>query len=221
MTHFKNKHRGERCFIIGNGPSLRQTNLPLLKDEVTFGMNRFYMAFDEIEFSTTYYVSVNELVLEQFGADICKFSMPKFLSWPGRTYLPFGPNTMFMHCAHDFGFSKDIRRHVSSGATVTYVAMQIAYFMGFSQVFLIGVDHRFETRGEAHTTVVSEGDDPNHFHPRYFGKNVRWQLPDLAGSERAYRTAKEVFKATGREIIDATVGGNLQVFNKVDFNHLF
>ena len=58
--------------------------------------------------------------------------------------------------------------------------------MGFEEVILIGVDHNFETKGKAKQTVISGGDDPNHFSPEYFGKGFRWQLPDLDTSEEAY-----------------------------------
>ena len=70
---------------------------------------------------------------------------------------------------------------------MTYVALQIAYFMGFSQVVLIGVDHRFKTKGPAHTECILPGDDPNHFDPSYFGHGFRWHLPDLEMSTLAYQ----------------------------------
>lgn len=119
------------------------------------------------------------------------------------------------------GFQKDLKGRVYEGSTVTYVAMQIAYYMGFQEVVLIGVDHSFSTQGPKNAEVVSQGDDPNHFHPGYFGKGFRWHLPDLENSERSYRLAKQAFEADGRKIVDATVGGKLQVFEKVDYDSLF
>ena len=222
MQGFQNRHAGQRCFLIGNGPSLRNTDMSLLRNEVTFGMNRIYLAFDDIGFETSYYVAVNELVMEQFAQDIYRLSMPKFLYWPGRKWIPMDEHTMFVRFgAPQTLFEPDIRRRLGPGATVTYIAMQIAYFMGFSEVILIGVDHSFQTKGDPHQQVISQGDDPNHFDPRYFGKGIKWQLPDLETSEAAYRVAKERFEAAGREIVDATVGGNLEVFSKVDFRSLF
>ncbi|MGA9192304.1 MAG: hypothetical protein WBZ24_11265, partial [Anaerolineales bacterium] len=104
---------------------------------------------------------------------------------------------------------------------VTFVAMQQAYYMGFEDVILIGVDNNFTTQGQPNETVESQGDDPNHFSPDYFGKGFRWQLPDLEASERAYRLAKNAFEADGRRVRDATLGGKLQVFPKVDYDDLF
>ena len=105
---------------------------------------------------------------------------------------------------------------IHEGSTVTYVAMQLAYFMGFKKVILIGVDHSFVTKGEPNKVVESKGDDPNHFSGSYFGKGFRWQLPDLDRSEDAYRHAKVAFENSGRSIVDATVGGKLDVFPKVN-----
>ncbi|HEY5671029.1 MAG TPA: hypothetical protein VIS10_13620, partial [Anaerolineales bacterium] len=97
---------------------------------------------------------------------------------------------------------------------------QLAYHMGFQQVILIGVDHSFTTQGKPNTTITSQGDDPDHFHAGYFGKGFRWQLPDLETSERAYNMARQAYEVDGREVLDATVGGKLTVFPKVDYNSL-
>jgi hypothetical protein len=107
------------------------------------------------------------------------------------------------------------------GATVTFVALQLAYHLGFKQVILVGVDHSFRTPGKAHSEVVSQGDDPNHFSPDYFGKGFRWNLPDLETSEIAYHLAKRAFEADGRMVLDATIGGKLTVFPKVNYRELF
>ena len=104
--------------------------------------------------------------------------------------------------------------------TVTYVALQLAYFMGFETVILIGVDHSFKSKGKPNTTVVSAGDDPNHFDSGYFGKGFRWQLPDLDTSEKAYLRARKFFEDDSRQVLDATVGGKLQVFPKVSYDSL-
>jgi hypothetical protein len=219
MRALKDKHRGERCFIVGNGPSLNDTDLSLLRNEVTFGLNRIYLIFDDLGFATTYYVSVNELVIEQCAEEIVRqVPCPKFISWRSRDVIPFTDDMMLLFSTRTHpGFFNRITGGVWEGATVTYVAMQIAYYLGFYKVVLIGVDHSFATKGKPHTMVVSSGDDPNHFHPAYFGKGFRWHLPDLETSELAYRMARERFDRAGRKIVDATIGGQLQVFPKVDY----
>jgi hypothetical protein len=118
-------------------------------------------------------------------------------------------------------FTQDCRGRLWEGATVTYVAMQLAFHMGFQQAILIGVDHSFSTQGKPNTTVVSQGNDRDHFNANYFGKGFRWQLPDLETSERAYSMALQAYTAAGREVLDATVGGKLRVFTKVAYESLF
>lgn len=232
LAGLKDAHFGQRCFIIGNGPSLKHTDLTLLKDEITFGMNRIYLLFPELGFTTTYYLSVNDLVIQQCAEEILNLTMPKFLSWRSRRYLremireggslPDNPPLIFLHTTYTGPkFAPDARSRLWEGATVTFVALQLAYHMGFRQVILIGVDHSFSTKGKPNSTVVSEGDDPDHFSGNYFGKGFRWQLPDLETSEQAYRMAYEAYLKSGREVLDATIGGKLQVFPKVEYLSLF
>lgn len=217
----RDSHKGERCVIIGNGPSLKDTDLQKLRNIYTIGMNRFYMAFEDLGFTTSILLTVNTLVIEQCAADLRKLPIPTFVSWRGREYIDPAPNLHYLHTSYIRPqFNGETTGRLWEGATVTFVAMQLVYFMGFSQVILIGVDHNFTTKGTPNTTVVSAGDDPNHFHPGYFGRGFRWQLPDLETSEIAYRMAKQAYEKDGREIVDATVGGKLTVFPKVNFDNI-
>ncbi len=222
LSGFKNIHRGERCVIIGNGPSLNKMDLSFLEYEITFGMNRIYLLSEKWNFQPTYYASVNPLVLEQSAEEILKIASPKFLSNKGIPFFPCPPeDIMFIKSLPAWHFSPDPRGGLCEGWTVTFFAMQLAYFMGFSEVVLIGVDHHFVTQGDPNKEVISGGADPNHFHPDYFGKGVRWHLPDLERSEGSYKMAKAAFEADGRRIIDATVDGKLTIFPKADYRELF
>ena len=148
--------------------------------------------------------------------------MPRFLSWRSRNVITPAADIVFLHTTYTGAkFAADVSGRVWEGATVTYVAMQLAFFMGFKQVILIGVDHSFQSKGSPNTTVVSQGDDRDHFDPAYFGKGFRWQLPDLETSEQAYRLARKAYEKAGREILDATIGGQLTVFPKIDYHSLF
>ena len=223
LAGMKDIHKGKRGFIIGNGPSLKQTDLTRLKDEITFGLNRIYPMFPKLGFGTTYFVSVNDLVIEQCRDDISALTMPKFLSWRSHRFFSGGPlPATFLYTTYDNpAFARDARGRLWESATVTYVALQLAFHMGFEQIILVGVDHSGSVPGKANTTIVSQGDDPNHFDPGYFGKGFRWQLPDFEMSEIGYRLARQAYQAAGRQVLDATIGGKLTVFPKVDYNGLF
>lgn len=216
LYSWRDRHRGETCVILGNGPSLNKTDWNLIENVFTFGLNRIYLAFDDMGFETSVLVSVNQLVIEQCRDELLELPLPKFFSWRAKDELPLAQDIVFLQSVRGPKFSTNpVLEGVWEGATVTYVAMQLAYWMGFKRVVLIGVDHYFETNGPAHETVVSEGSDPNHFHPEYFGEGFRWQLPDLETSEVAYRLARREFEVNGRDIVDATIGGALTVFPKM------
>jgi hypothetical protein len=185
-------------------------------------MNRIYLNFADMGYATTYYVAVNTLVIEQCAADILRLPMPRFVTWRSRRWLR-QPGPIFLDTDYTGPeeFSTDLTGRVFEGSTVTFVALELAYYMGFQEVVLIGVDHSFSTRGSPNVTVVSAGNDRDHFSSDYFGRGFRWQLPDLAASERAYGLAKTAFERDGRRVVDATVGGKLDVFPKVDYESLF
>lgn len=226
LADMKDQHRGERCFIIGNGPSLRVTDISKLKHEFTFGMNRIYLAFEEWGFPTSCLVCINSLVIEQVFKDFQKLKIPKFFSWRSRKLLyPDGEPDEYTHFLFTTytgpKFAREATGRMWEGATVTFACLQLAFHLGFEQAILIGVDHSFAVEGKPNTTVESQGDDQSHFDPNYFGKGFRWQLPDLDTSEQGYWLAHHAYQADGRQVIDATIGGNLQIFPKVDYDSLF
>lgn len=221
LRSLRDKFTGQRCYIIGNGPSLAGMDLSPLRDEYTFGLNRGYLLFDRIGGPTTFLVAVNRHVIEQFGSDIAGATSAKFLSWHSRDLVANQQAVTFLRWSQGPRFSEDVARQGAwEGATVTFVAMQLAFHMGFHEVVLIGVDHSFAATGKPHALVTSTNADADHFDPGYFGPGVRWQLPDLETSEVAYRLAKHHFERAGRRIVDATVGGKLAVFPKADYSEM-
>jgi hypothetical protein len=225
IARYHGLHTGERCFIVANGPSLTRTNLDLLSNEKTFGLNRIYLNFSKSAFRPTYYAAFNELILEQFSAEISSLNMPKFLNWNRRSCFDSrDPKVVFLKSnmvLHDF-FQPDLTNPFVVGATVTFAAIQIAYYMGFQKVILVGLDHKYSESGTPNQTEMrSTARDESHFHPNYFPKGVRWQLPDLLRSEYDFQIARDAFESDGREILDATVDGQCPSFKKVEYLSLF
>lgn len=225
LRSFRNVHQGDRCFIIANGPSLAQTDLRTLEDEITFGMNRIYLNFDSMGFQTSYYLAINELVLDQFSAEIADLKMPKFLNWNSRDKVESeGEDVYYLRFKLSLydTFVSDMTEPLCSGGTVTFAALQVAFYMGFQQVVLVGLDHRFGSTGAPNEVQVRvEAKDQNHFHPNYFPAGSRWQLPDLRRSELAYAEARRAYEAAGRVILDATINGACTIFKKADLSALF
>jgi len=207
-SDFEGKHAGQIGLIIGNGPSLKNVPLPFLQKYPSFGTNRIYLMEG---FEPTYYVSVNPLVIEQSIEQIKELKSHKFI--PNK-YCSHFDNVAPLESIYRPCFSMNPAAYIYEGYTVTYVCMQIAYYMGFDNILLVGVDHRFSFDGNPNQEVISKGEDQNHFHPDYFGEGVRWNNPDLERSEEAYRMAKEVFERDGKRIINLTENTALNVFKK-------
>jgi glycosyltransferase involved in cell wall biosynthesis/MoaA/NifB/PqqE/SkfB family radical SAM enzyme len=224
LMQYKDRYRRRRCVIIGNGPSLNKTDLSLLKNEYTFGLNKIYLLFDRIDWRPTFYVSMNTFVIEQSAQQILNH-IPglKFLDFVSFKYLPFRQDIVYLLSLNGSAFSTDICQGIFQSHTVTYVAMQLAYHLGFDEVFLIGVDHFYsaKSKGIPNEVVIQNEPDTDHFDPNYFARGQNWHLPDLKGSEEGYRIAKQVYENSGRKIYDATIDGRLTIFEKVRFYDVF
>lgn len=215
LQRLKDAHKGETCVIIGNGPSLAREDLRPLTEVKTFCLNRGYLKWREQGLTPSYLVAVNDLVIEQFHGELADAGCPLFVPWRHQALFDSCPHAIFLEMRWHKRFFTDPRQGVWSGATVTFASMQLAYHMGFTRVLLIGVDHAFKDRGPAHLEVKQAAGDANHFSPDYFGPGTRWNLPDLEQSELSYRMAKTVYERDGRQIIDCTRGGKLEVFRKM------
>lgn len=214
LKDWKNRHEGEKAVILCNGPSLLKSDLSLLEGVFTFGLNKINLLFDKSDFRPSCIVSVNPYVIEQNKEFYNASNLPLFLDSVATAHVKHDSNVAFLHSTSMPNFARDCSMSIYQGYTVTYVALQLAFHMGFKQVALIGADHSFSTKGPANKTVESGETDENHFDPNYFAGGVKWQLPDLVGSERSYLLARETYAAAGREIVNATEGGCLDVFTK-------
>ena len=222
LKDLKGLFSGERVVLIGNGPSLNRTNMDLLDDQYTIGLNRIYLLFESLGYQTTFFVCVNRTVIAQFAEDIGKIRSMKFLSEYAAERISIGENDFLMKSVPRVGFNKDLSNHRwHEGWTVTYCGMQVAYHLGFSEVVLVGIDHHFPNSGEANESIKETSPDVNHFSPDYFGPGVTWQYPDLNRSEESYSLAKRTFEKDGRRIVDCTVGGHLRVFPKDRLENIF
>ena len=121
-------------------------------------------------------------------------------------------------------FSTNAGLRLFSGQSVTAINLQLAYFMGFAEVVLIGMDFSYTVPEDSvveGNRILSQGDDPNHFHPDYFGKGKVWKDPKLDRVLANYQLAKLMYEADGRRIVNATPGGKLELFERVPFDELF
>lgn len=234
LQALRDKYLDRRCFIIGNGPSLNKLDLTKLSGEITFAVNRFYLLYDRLRFRPTFFVVEDNFVAEDNFQDLNLLrGSTKF--WPIQ-YRPFlTPDRDVIYLNFDFGyyrmpyegiprFSFECNKVVYTGQTVTYISMQLALYMGFRDVYLIGMDFDYTVpKGHKQTgaDIFSSAEDPNHFHPDYFGAGKRWHDPKLERVLRSYKFAADVYKVHQRNIYNATKGGKLELFPRVDYDSLF
>ncbi len=213
-----NSHLGEKAVILCNGPSLLKTDLSLLEGIYTFGLNKINLLFDKSDYRPNAIVSVNSFVIEQNKDFFNSTDIPLFLDSHSTKEIKSRKNVTFLHSDQQVKFARDVSFSIWQGATVTTVALQLAFHMGFQEVALVGCDHNFAQSGPANKTVISGEKDESHFDPNYFAGGVQWQLPDLVASEYAYSLARETFTAFNRNIYNCTAGGKLEVFERMELN---
>ena len=211
----RNKYSGQKAIILCNGPSLLKSDFSLLNGIYTFGLNKINLLFSQTRFRPSCIVAVNPFVIEQNADYFNETAIPLFLDEYATKYIDSRKNIIFLHSARVTRFARDCSWSINQGYTVTYVAMQLAFHMGFKEVALIGADHNFSIKGPANKTVISGDKDESHFDPNYFSGGLKWQLPDIFQSEVSYTMAKQQYEAFGRKIVNATEGGKLEIFPRI------
>lgn len=219
----RDRHRGERCVIVANGPSLNRMDLGFLRREHVIGMNKIHLGISTFGFYPRYYVAINTKVVQQSASEIRALNCVKFIGARAASDAGLAEDALTYAIKTDATarFSTDLMHGLHEGWTVTHAALQVAFHLGFADVVLIGLDHRYRYQGLPNQAQVMEGADPNHFTDRYFGYGQTWDNPDLARSEESYRFALAAFQQDGRQIRDATVDGACMVFPKADYKEVF
>ena len=229
---FHNIHRGKRGFIIGNGPSLTARDLDLLQDEITFAANKIYLHFSDTAFRPSYYAAVDLIFLENFYYKTAEIESTKFFPLAATQWFEPSENLLlFREVGHTSGqpftpgFSFDIQQGIYGGYTVSFTLIQLAFYMGIRELYLIGMDHDFRLpsrRTHHHVygeVLVSEG-EVNHFHRDYRPPGEIWSIPRPEYQELAYRLALKICQGHGGTIMNATRGGKLNIFPRVDLEDI-
>ena len=228
---FKDKYIGNRCFIIGNGPSLEIKDLQKLHElgEYTFAFNKIYLAFEATKFRPTFYAIEDRLVANNVKMEVEKLeNIYKFFPYEYKGLFGKLPNTCFYYMENRLkksitfpSFDPD-PFHICLGETVTYSALQLAVFMGFNPIILLGIDFSFTIPKNMprNTNMVYDNGKVNHFHPDYRSKNEKWYAPDMRFQEMAYLQAHRYSITHDVKIYNATRGGKLDVFERVGLDRL-
>lgn len=233
IAQLRNKHSGQRCFIVANGPSLRPEDLDLLQQrgEITFGMNRIYKLFDQTQWRPTYYVCEDELIAQSQQPEInaieaeAKFIPIELKWWHGVKIA----DAVYFHLnykeeeRYPCSFSTNIAHQLDCRGTVTFSCMQLAAYMGFSEIYLLGVDHNYRVTIDINGNVITDTTQKDYFCEGYDADIKDAVVHDMGNNTRAYMDGKKYCDSTNGKttIFNATRGGKLEVFPRVNFDDLF
>ena len=224
IANSKDSHRGDRCYIVGNGPSLSLDDLALIQGDYSFAFNGIDALFGKTDWRPTFlmisdrnYISRNANRLNSIDApliliDRCaKRRMKTKQANVVFTNLHMSKFTVSKFSTEGISFSNNPERCIYGGYTVTYAAMQLAMHMGFSEIILLGVDHTYSREITSDNKIVLRNHEDDHcFEDSSPAKGYFY----YEGVEAAYRLADEEAKIRGVSILNATRGGSLELFQR-------
>ena len=230
IARFKDKHKGERCFIIGNGPSLTAADLTALheKGEVTFGMNRIYNIFPQTQWRPVYYCCEDETIIRDTQKEINAIeTKDKFIPIDLKWYHGVDITDAHWFCLNyneekggKYNFSPNAAKQINCYGTVTLSCVQLAAYMGFKEIYLIGVDHNFAKIIDADGNVIENKDVKDYFCENYDTDIKEEVTHNLGQTTLSYMKARKYCDENGIKVFNATRGGKLEVYERVDLDKI-
>lgn len=241
LIKYKDKHLGQRCFIIGNGPSLKVEDLEKIKNEFSFAANMIYKIFPDTEWRPTYYFVEDSLAYKNGYKEIKKIKCPKFVSSIALeiTKLPlvnggikFFDYLYYWDLYPEFPpLTVDLTKEVWCAYNVGYQMLNAAIYMGFKEIYLLGMDFEYDfskikkvvkkdKNGIEQIKFYATPDVSNHFTKDYLKSDQEIFLTDTKYALNAFKLLENESNNLGLKIFNATRGGKLEVFERVNFDDI-
>ena len=238
LEEYRNKYKGEECFLIGNGPSIKKMDLSFLKNKITFGSNGIYKIFNDLGFSTTFtfFEDREQTYLRRKDINALKDTV-KLVALTNSYCIKRDDFTIFFNerfpqndknRPFKVKFSPEFSSVAFLGGTVSFVMLQWAYFLGFSKVYVLGLDHNYGELPKLFPPGKIEITANNidkikglHFSDNYYKVGDVLGVPDVEFQDAAYKLADKWFKRDKREVINIGVDSKLNAFKKKKFEDLF
>lgn len=225
IRKLKNTMTGKRCFIIGNGPSLEPEDLELLKCEKCFAFNRIFDIYNYTKWRPTYYMCTDRAIIKNtlpheiekcIGSEIV-FIYDKEIVEKNRSKMNI--HQIILHGKTPVKREKlvlreikeDVSRCFSPCQSVTITAFELAFFMGFSEIYLLGLDHFFGVEVDMKGNKIINQDVQPHFKET---KDKKIYNSNKEALTLSYEKCKEFGEKHGVRIVNVTRGGMLEVFSR-------
>lgn len=220
IESLKDSCLGKRCFIVGNGPSLTLEQLNLIKNEDCFGANRIYKLFENTDWRPKYYViqdryDLTKGVYEHLNVD---YLFVSDFYW--KEHGMNNPNAICFHIkrtlrqVQNIPFSENVERYVQAASTVTFSMIQFAAYMGYKEIYLIGMDHTYANETNDKGVIIKTNNVKSH---AFEDEKPNEVVANIKYMEDAYRVARQYCEKKEILIYNATIGGALEVFERKDF----
>lgn len=225
IAAMKDKYKGKRCFIVATGPSLTIDDLETLhhNHEFCISMNSIFRCFSDTKWRPDQYVIVDTDAISTWEKEMQSLDVKQKFVADCQMYFDYkslGDDWYVYHSI--FGreslggdaFSGDFSVKAYHSGTITNICIQLAAYLGFSKIYLLGVD------------FTREGGKVKHFHADANQEDLIYESEEWL--EILYRYSLKEYQASGKyadrhgfKIYNATRGGELEVFERVDFDSLF
>lgn len=231
LYSYKNSHKRERCFVVANGPSLTVNDLDMIKNEYCFGCNGIYKIFGNTDWRPTYWcVSDGHIIddtLEHVGKESVFFTIKScwYSSKLISSFIKKGGNACYiddLYLENHF-----VKTNMTSwwpmSATVTVFMIELAMFMGFEEIVLLGVDNTFKLTQYKHFS--EEYDETNNMSKQIKEELIKLEKRGMTVEEynehifnmltKDYVNISIYAKKHGYKIYNATVGGRVEAFPRI------
>lgn len=237
LMSLQNSHAGEKCFVIGNGPSLKAEDLDKIKEKGIYSLasKGIYTIFNRTKWrpdiwgvSDLDYIEVKKDVIDQldgFLKLVCAQSViAKGIPIKDAVYYPF-----IQAERQPRFFNLNVLNGVHFYGTITGKLINFAAYMGFKEIYLLGCDHAFGLKKDAEGKTVLDISVKSHFSDNYYenakeeayvNRNITDMEKALHYMNKSYIDIKYFCDELGIKIYNATRGGALEVFERVEFDEM-
>lgn len=239
-TRLLNIHKGERCFILATGPSIRSQDLTKLKNEKCLALSDFYKHKDYQTVVPAYYclVPLHEPFTEEDGIKRCN-ELQSFTRYNETFFFGLSDRGVFeksvlnsMKCDAYFlniqGMGKettdiDLIRRLPNMSSVSIMALCIAIYLGFSEIYLLGCDHdnlwKWDGRSEENQLHHFYDGKPSIGYQHTYFDVDRTMQSHLKVREQ-YKWVNRVAQKKGIQIFNASPSSYINIFPRVNLDDI-
>lgn len=225
------KAANDTLFIIGNGPSLRGTDLSTLSPYSTLSMNAAYRYWRQIDWRPTYYACLDQVVGISHSKAIAELIEEDRIE-------AFLLRSNLISALGDLAFNRRVInfdalqcvKPVFHNAPVITTGSHAALWgaaLGYKTIVLLGIDGRYkevvdgaERREGISLEITSEGENPNYFFEGYQVTGDRYCLPNPRPGlhVEAWRDAARNFTQLEATVYNANPNSEVRFFSFIDLS---